>query len=118
MIADVIRNADSEAALYSMLTSYIQAARVRGAILYLPEQVMRLPLAGCADTNDRFSMLVTALGATSGKHDERAWAVLTEALHVFGAAVYRLTVMNFNHKPAPPMRRSARQDTGSHDHAV
>lgn len=118
MIADVIRNADSEEALYSLLTSYINGTRLRGAILYLPEQVIRLPLAGCADTNERFSLLVTELGASSEMHDERASTVLMEALHVFGAAVYRLTVMKFNDKPAPPGRRTAPQYKGSHHHAA
>ena len=118
MIADVIRNADSEEALYSLLTSYINATRLRSATIYLPEQVTRLPLAGGADTNERFSLLVTALGASSEMHDERASTVLMEALHVFGAAVYRLTVMKFNNQPAPPGRRAAPQYKGSHHHAA
>ena len=93
MIADVIRNADTEHTIYFLLTDYIETMRRSEIAFKLPLQVTRLPLAGRADVNERFRKLIIALHEPSKKLDYDTSVGITEALRVFGAAVCGLTLL-------------------------
>jgi hypothetical protein len=118
MMIDVIRNADTEDAIYFMLTAYLEATRFRNTISYLPEEAVRLPLGGHVDVSRRFSALITALDNASKSLDDNACAVLTEALRIFGAAVYRLTVLDADHVLRGTADASIRSSQMENTHAA
>ena len=87
--ASVMRSADTKHTIYSLLTAYIETTHVRNTTPYLPEQVTRLPLGGHQEIIDRFSVLTAALDGAR-QTSKYAQDALTEALGIFGTAVFRL----------------------------
>ena len=93
MIADDIRQADTEAAIYSSLTAYIERVRSCGELNDTPECITSLPVSGSADVSVRFDQLVSGLDAASRQLDDRACVGIKEALHIFGTALSRLRAL-------------------------
>ena len=108
LIADAIRTSQSEAAVHFLLTAYLDNLSRSESSSRLPTPVTRLPLAGDDDVRDRMLALVTQLLAPTENLDEVDNEVLTDALRVFGAAVYRLTVLDSNEVRAHECAKSAR----------
>ncbi len=93
MFTDVLRTAENEHEIYFLLTSYAQAVRYGREVNPLPEPVVRLPLRGLADVQDRFDRLVPELDAASKRLDDKTVALLKQALHTYGTALGRLQTL-------------------------
>ena len=95
MIADSLRNANSEHEVYSLLTSYIETVRYAnqssGRIV---ELMTRLPLNGISDVKTRFSELFVELDKASKAWDDISCAAIKEGMYALGAALNRLNVLN------------------------
>ena len=87
MIADLIRSCKTEAAVYLLLTDYIEIMRGHQNGCRLPLLVTRLPIGGRSDVAQRFRQLIAALLEPSSNVDQPALIVIIEALRAFGAAV-------------------------------
>jgi hypothetical protein len=93
MIADEIRNAESEEVIYLILVSYIDAARFRGNLKNLPKQMV-LPLKSKDDVRSRYEALMIALDAASKRLDNDTCITVKEALLIFATALYRLQLLD------------------------
>lgn len=87
MIADAIRDAESECVIYFLLAAYIEAAQFGGK---LPEYLTILPITGLKDVETRLQQLMMELDKASERLHEKACVVIKEALHIFDAALCRL----------------------------
>lgn len=87
MIADDIRKADTEAMIYFLLTAYIDSARSSGKLASVPDHITRLPVRGVADVRTRFESLLVELDVASKQLNDQACVGIREALHIFGAAL-------------------------------
>ena len=101
LISDAIRTSQSEAAVHFLLTAYLDNLSRSESSSRLPKPIMRLPLAGDDDVRDRMLALITQLLAPAENLDDVDSEVLTDALRVFGAAVYRLTLLDSREVPVP-----------------
>lgn len=90
MIADAIRDTNTQQDTYVLLTGYLEAMQCYERRKLLPEYVTRLPINGRDDVMTRFEKLVTGLDAASKRLDDEACAVIKDALAVFGTALDRL----------------------------
>ncbi len=90
MIADVMRNANTEHEIYFLLTAYVETARSGEHCEHLPPAATGLPLDDSADVRRRFGTLMRALDAASRNLDDCACLALREAVYVYGTALYRL----------------------------
>jgi hypothetical protein len=86
-ITDAIRFADSEHAVYFLLTNYVESLQFSQR---LPECLIALPLAGPNDVRLRLDKLVVYYESQIRLMDNSACDVAGEALEVFDAAVRRL----------------------------
>ena len=93
VIAEAIREAETEYVVYFLLEAYLNAESRREALKTLPARISALPVTGKQDTKSRFSMLQAAFAAASRNGDEAARAASKEALVVFGEAVLRLQAL-------------------------
>ena len=93
MFTDVIRTAENEHEIYFLLTSYAETVRNECAIDPLPDPITRLPLHGPDDVRGRFEQLVPELDAASKRLDDKAVALLKQALHTYGMALSRLKAL-------------------------
>ena len=93
MIADVIRKAESEEVVYSLLASYINAARACDKLKKLPGQIATLPMQGESDVRSRFESLMLELDTASKRLDDDACVVVKEALVIFSFAAHRLQML-------------------------
>src|SRR3954468_9399916 len=94
MFTDVIRTAENEHEIFFLLTSYAEAVNYDRPIQPLPEAITRLPLRGVADVWERFDQLVPELDAASKRLDDRAVALIKQALHTYGTALGRLQTLD------------------------
>ena len=94
VIAEAIREAETEYVIYFLLEAYLNAESRREALKTLPARIGVLPVTGKHDTKSRFSMLQAAFAAASRNGDEAARAASKEALVVFGEAVLRLQALD------------------------
>lgn len=92
MIADAIRDANTEHDTYALLSAYLEAMQRYEDRKMLPDTVTRLPVKGKDDVRARFEKLVTGLDAASKRLDDEACLVIKDALAVFGATLDRLGV--------------------------
>ena len=122
MFADIIRTAENEHEIYFLLTSYIDAVRFSNPLNTVSEQLTRLPLNGTTDVKDRFDKLMAELDTASKLSDERTCVVLREGVHILGAALSRLRLIEEkNGLPAgfdaTPVASAARIDGSATDSA-
>ena len=91
MIIDrVIRDAESDSAIYFLLTAYIETTQFGGR---LPEYLTNLPITGLKDVETRSRHLMMELGKISDPLHDKSCVVIEEALHIFDDAVCRLKVL-------------------------
>ncbi len=90
MLTDVIRTAENEHEIYFLLTSYAQAIRYGPPVAPLPDAIARVPVRGLPDVRERFEQLVPELDAASKRLDDRAVALIKQALQTYGTALSRL----------------------------
>lgn len=93
MFADVIRNANTEQEIYFLLSSYIAEVQSVEKPHRMSEQITRLPLNDVADVRRRFEQLIIELDGASKRLDDYSCMVIREAVHILGAALNRLTVL-------------------------
>ena len=93
MFTDVIRTAENEHEIFFLLTSYAEAVRYDRPIQPLPEAITRLPMRGVSDVWERFDQLVPELDAASKRLDDKAVALIKQALHTYGTALGRLQAL-------------------------
>jgi hypothetical protein len=92
MIADVIREAQTEQEIFQLLNAYIEAGGGGGKPSYLLEDPAASP--SCAnDVMQRCLELMSKLDVASRQLDDTACAALKEALHVFSNALSRLKLL-------------------------
>jgi len=89
-IIDAIRDTNSEYVVFFLLTAYIEALRFGD---YLPARFTSLPVAGIADVGARYHGLTVELDSAKKLHG-KAFVRMKEALHVFGSALHRLTLLH------------------------
>jgi len=111
MFTDVIRTAETEHEIFFLLTSYAEAVRYDRPIQPLPEAITRLPVRGVADVWERFDQLVPELDAASKRLDDKAVALIKQALHTYGTALGRLQVLD-KEKPATAETQPAAEIAG------
>jgi hypothetical protein len=90
MIADDIRNADTEDAIFVLLTAYIARVQAAADVGGMPGHITRLPVRGIIDVRMRFENLVVDLDEASRQLNDGVCAGIREALHIFGMALSRL----------------------------
>jgi hypothetical protein len=73
--------------IYFLLTAYIDTARSSGKLASVPEHIIQLPLRGVADVRTRFESLLIELDVASKQLNDEACVGIREALHIFGAAL-------------------------------
>ena len=90
MIADVIRNANSEHEVYRLLTSYIQS------VPYPSKAQARIaePITGISDVKKRFTQLMFELDKASKSLDDNSCATIKEGMHALSVALDRLYALN------------------------
>lgn len=101
MIADDIRNADTEAMIYFLLTAYIDTARSSGKLTSVPEHITRLPVRGVADVRARFESLLVELDVASKQLNDEACVGIREGLHIFGAALNGVRLLEASARGKP-----------------
>jgi hypothetical protein len=89
MIADVIREADTEHEIYFLLTSYVEAVRYFDKFNMLPAGMRDLPITSFDDVTAR----VEGLGARIDGTDVLNRPVIKEAMEIFVVARDRLGVL-------------------------
>ena len=94
-----IRDAESENAIYFLLTAYIETTQFGGR---LPEYLTKLPITGLKDVEARSRQLMMELAKASQQRHDKSCVVIEEALHIFDDAVCRLKVLEH----AQPGRRT------------
>jgi hypothetical protein len=90
VIADAIRNTNTQQDIYVLLTGYLEVMQGYERREMLPEYVTCLPINGKDDVMARFKKLVAGLDVASKRLDDEACVVIKDALAVFGTALDRL----------------------------
>ena len=96
MIDHVIRNAESESAIYFLLDAYVETTQFGER---LPEHLTNLPITGVDDVEARFQQLLKELGKAPGQFYSKSHVVIEEALHIFEDALGRLKALEQTHSP-------------------
>lgn len=96
MIDYVIRNAESESAIFFLLTAYIETTQFGEK---LPEYLTNLPITGLKDVGTRSRQLMLELDKASEQPDDKSCVVIEEALHIFDDALCRLKVLEHEKRP-------------------
>jgi len=95
MVIDyVIRNAESERAIYFLLAAYIETTRFGER---LPEYLTNLPITGMEDVETRFQQLLRERDKASEQPPTKSSAIIEEALRIFDDALCRLKVLEHAH---------------------
>ncbi|MDB5809945.1 MAG: response regulator [Betaproteobacteria bacterium] len=110
MFTDVIRTAENEHEICFLLTSYAEAVRYDRSIDPLPEPITRLPVRGLPDVRERFDQLMPELDAASKRLDNKAVALIKQALHTYGTALGRLQALE--KERAEPAQATAAPQAG------
>lgn len=97
MVADIIRNANTEHEIYFLLTSYVESVTSCDKLHCMSERITRLPLNGVADVRERFEQLMIELDAASKRLDDNSCTVIREAVHILGCALNRLSMLDEQH---------------------
>ncbi|MDB5811897.1 MAG: hypothetical protein JWN94_4019 [Betaproteobacteria bacterium] len=120
LIIDMIRDADTDHEVYFWMTAYIESVKYGDALGLLPERITRLPLAGARDVRERFDGLIIDVDQASRQLNDRSCVVLKEALHVLGAGIARLKVLENAHREslAQAMRSLTEKQRAAPPHAV
>ena len=87
MITDAIREAQSEYAVYFLLTDYVETLQFSEKF---PAQVVRLPLAGLEDVRHRLDRLAAHFETTMPLIDTSTCDIVSEAIVIFDAAIRRV----------------------------
>jgi hypothetical protein len=90
MISDVILEANNEHEIFFLLTAYVESLRYCDKLGTLPQGLTRLPLSGAGDVQSKFIGIRAVLNDEVEDCGTRTYAILREAVDVFGAAVDRL----------------------------
>lgn len=90
MIADVIRQAQTEHEINFLLTAYFEATQFGGEKNFTSTTTIMLPLTGKDDLQKRFDLLVADLDKASKALDDNACLPIKETLHVLGNALHQL----------------------------
>ena len=88
MITDAIREAQSEYAVYFLLTDYVETLQFSQKF---PAQVVRLPLAGLVDVRHRLDRLAAHFETTMRLMDTSTCDIVSEAIVIFDAAIRRVS---------------------------
>jgi hypothetical protein len=94
VIAEAIREAETEYVVYFLLEAYLNAESRRLALKTLPARIGELPVSGKQDVKSRYAMLQAESAAAIRRGDEKARAASKEALMVFAAALTRLQALD------------------------
>ena len=97
MIADVIRNADSDREIYLLMAAYVDAMR---SVANLSDELIEQPIIDSDDLRARFRQLITELDNASAQLDAEAVPAIKEALHIYGTALDRLRTLDHEQHPA------------------
>lgn len=89
-IIETMRGTRSADEVCNLLTTYVYSLRLTNMSEDMFAQVATLPLGGKQDVIFRLHALLRGLDAASRRLDDRACAVIKEAVYVFGAALERL----------------------------
>ncbi len=92
ILADLIRDAESESDVFRLLTAFVEALRYADRLGMLPQFLTTLPLKGVVDLESRFGRLVVELG-TGAADGGGASQVAKEAREIFGTALHRLRAL-------------------------
>jgi hypothetical protein len=90
VIAEAIREAETEYVVYFLLDAYLHTGDRRTALKKISAEISILPVRGRNDVHSRYVMLKSALNEAAEAGDVKAATAIKEALMVFGAAVQRL----------------------------
>ena len=88
VIANAIREAETEYVVFFLLEAYLNCESRRAALKNLPAQIGAVPLTGIPDAQSRRTLLLHELDIASRRPDDVS--AIQEALGVFTAAVQRL----------------------------
>jgi chemotaxis family two-component system response regulator Rcp1 len=113
MFTDAIRTAENEHEIFFLLTSYAEAVNYDRPIQPLPEAIIRLPVRGVTDVCERFDQLVPELDAASKRLDDRAVALIKQALHTYGTALGRLQTLEKEKSSAAADAHARMSELGS-----
>lgn len=98
VIADAIREAETEYVVFFLLKTYLDTESRRAALKQLPAKITRVPIADKEDARSRYMLLNAEYDAAARRGDDKLRPSIKEALAVFGAAVLRLEALD---KEAP-----------------
>jgi hypothetical protein len=93
VIADAIREAETEYVVFFLLKAYLDTESRRQALKHLPARITRLPVTDKEDARARYMLLNAEFDAAARRGDDKARPSIKEALAVFGAAVLRLQAL-------------------------
>jgi hypothetical protein len=85
---DLIRNADSEAKIYALLTSYVDALRQSENGKRVSQSLLELPICDAADLQARSALLFSELDFASRRLDNEVRFVYKEALAILATALH------------------------------
>ena len=91
MVIDTIRHAENESEIYALLTA--QTERLVSAAS-LPANLRKLPIEGPDDLSSRCRALLIELDLASKQLDDNGCFAIKEALQIYGAALFRLRVLD------------------------
>lgn len=93
VIADAIREAETQYVVLFLLKAYLDTESRRQALQHLPARITRVPVTDKDDARARYKLLNAEFDAAARRGDDRVRPSIREALGVFGAAVLRLEAL-------------------------
>ena len=93
---DLIRNADSEANIYALLTSYIDALGHSDKGMLVAQSLLALPIYGATDLQARYSLLLAELDLASRRLDHQVCIVYKEALAILATALHCIRLLKYS----------------------
>ena len=90
---DLIRNADSEAKVYGLLTSYVDALRQSENSKRVSPSLLALPICDAADLQARSVLLFSELDLASRRLDNDVRFVYKEALAILATALHCIRLL-------------------------
>jgi len=85
---ETIRNANSEANIYALLTSYVDTLRHSVTGMRVAQPVLALPIYDTADLQGRSALLFTELDSASMRLDNEMCFVYKDVLAIFAIALH------------------------------
>ena len=102
---ETIRNADSAATSYALLTSHIDALRHSVTGMRVAQPVLALPIHDAADLQGRSALLFTELDLASRRLDNEMCFVYKEALAIFAIALHCIRILKNTYRFPQPHSR-------------